>query len=148
MVWEDNNLYLYSVCDLSKKRWKGRVCKYMHKRTIHSVLPQGRTVLNGWSNPPPANHTLSLLSDKCDSVWPNVLTKQISLQPVFLHVSLFFPIQFIFKGIDIYFRSLYILIYLGNSIWIYDSSNSPCTWTYFTCTLLRLPSKVLNLSIP
>jgi len=34
------------VCDLSQKRWEGRpgrVCKYMHERTIHGVLQQRRT---------------------------------------------------------------------------------------------------------
>jgi|SRR6218665_481506 len=46
------------------KRWEGRVCKYMHERTIHSVRPQGRTVQKGGSNPPkpfPANHTLPII---------------------------------------------------------------------------------------
>ena len=47
-------------CVISPKRWEGRVCKHMHEKTIRSVLPQGRTVLKGESNPPNplANHTL------------------------------------------------------------------------------------------
>jgi len=31
--------------------WDGRACKYMHERTIHNVLPQGRTLQKGGSNP-------------------------------------------------------------------------------------------------
>ena len=45
-----------SMCDLSPKRWEDRVCirKYMHARTIHKVLAQGRHYKKVWSNPPNA----------------------------------------------------------------------------------------------
>src|SRR6218665_3731797 len=49
-------LQFHAVCDLSQKRWEGRVCNYIHERTIHSVLPQGRTVLKGGTNPPNHHH--------------------------------------------------------------------------------------------
>jgi len=43
-----------------QKRCEGKVCKYINERTIHSVLPQGRTGQKGGSNPynSSANHTL------------------------------------------------------------------------------------------
>jgi len=54
--------WLPSVCDLPKKAWEGRVCRYMHARTIHNVLAQGRTVQkvekggSNHPNPPGKSH--------------------------------------------------------------------------------------------
>jgi len=50
----DPNPYIgvMAVCDLSRKRWEGRVCKYMHERSIHGVLPQNPTAQKGGSNHP------------------------------------------------------------------------------------------------
>jgi len=46
----DFNLLSHSVWFVSK-RWEGRVCKYMHARTIDNVLARSRTVQKGGSNP-------------------------------------------------------------------------------------------------
>ena len=57
------------MCDLSQRRLEGRV--YMHARTIHNVLAQGRhsTVQKSGSNHPnpPVNHTLSSSSSSSSS---------------------------------------------------------------------------------
>ena len=48
IFWFAHPIFLTSL----HQWWEGRLCKYMHARTIHDVLAQGRKVQKGGSNPP------------------------------------------------------------------------------------------------